>query len=319
MQVNDLTRLAPQWIVTFAFSLLAAACGADDADTLDGDGTLTVSLEAEDTITDGLEPGDGLENLVDGWTVTFDEYIVAIGGVTIGRAGGDLTVSEAVVVDLTKLPANGFELARFTGIATGQWGEFSYKLVHAGEATRDGSVSQGDFDRMVADDVTYLIRGTATKADATVTFEFAEPAEVTFGPCESEAGAPGVNVTELSETAASVVIHGDHLFFNGFPSGAEITERRAAWLELADMLGNGDGHVDDAELEGITGTDLATLFPTAEPTTDGDAQYFLSGSPVPVGDARDFVIGQLLTQGHFNGEGECPWTLPGGEGGGHDH
>lgn len=319
MKPTDTTHLATRWMLAAALVTIAAACGADDADTLDGDGILSVSLEAEDTITEGLEPGDGLENLVDGWTVTFDEYIVAIGGVTIGRAGGDLTVGESVVVDLTKLPASGFELARFTGIATGQWGEFSYKLVHAGEATRDDSVSKDDFDRMVADDVTYLIRGTATKDSATVTFEFAEPAEVTFGPCESEAGAPGVNVTELSETAASVVIHGDHLFFNGFPSGAEITERRAAWLEAADMLGDGDGHVDDSELEGITGTELATLFPTAEPATDGDAQYFLSGSPVPVGDARDFVIGQLLTQGHFNGEGECPWTLPGGEAGEHDH
>lgn len=294
-------------------------CGGDDGEDLSGDDVLTVALEAEDTITEGLEPGEDLENLVDGWTVTFDNYIVAIGEVTIGRKGGDLTVEGGVVVDLTKLPTNGFELARFTGIAAGQWPEFFYEQVHAEDGTRDDSVSEDDYARMVDEELTYLIRGTATKDDESIDFEFAVPAEVTYGPCESEEGAAGVNVTEMGESAASVVIHGDHIFFNGFPSGAEVVERRAAWLAAADALTGADGELTTEDLEGISGTDLAGLFPTGAPANEGDAQYFLSGSPMPIETALDFVKGQLVTQGHFNGEGECPWTLDDGTSGAHDH
>jgi len=103
----------------------------------------------------------------------------------------------------------------------------------------------------------------------------------------------GVVVTSGTTTNASVTIHGDHLWFGAFPSGDELVERRAQWLANCDL--DQDGTVTEAEL---MGTDAAAVFPAPE--------YNLSGAPVPILDAWDFVAAQVRTQGHLNGEGECP-------------
>ncbi|MCA9603880.1 MAG: hypothetical protein KC417_17735, partial [Myxococcales bacterium] len=289
------TRIPATQPPLLAFLTLAglAGCASDDTETTTGDGKLVVQLEAEDTITDGLEPGSDEENLVDGWTVTYDKYIVALGNVQIGRGSKTRTGDTNVVIDLTQLPTTGFNLASFDDLATGQWDRFEYELLTASDASRDSSVSGTDYARMSDAGLTYLVAGEATKDSVAITFEFAVPAKTHFGPCEAEEGAPGFVVVEGTDTVVAATIHGDHLFFNGFPSGAEITERRADWIRLADEATGGDGHVDTDDLAGIAGTDLEVLFPTGAPANEGDAQYFLAGSPVPVNTALDFVVGQL--------------------------
>jgi len=54
-----------------SIGLFLAACG-DPAETATP-ATLRVLLEPEDTIVDGLESGDGVEAIADGWKVTFDQ------------------------------------------------------------------------------------------------------------------------------------------------------------------------------------------------------------------------------------------------------
>ncbi|MCA9581212.1 MAG: hypothetical protein KC416_05420 [Myxococcales bacterium] len=293
---------------------MAMLAGCDDTPGSGAQGTVVVLLEAEESIAEGLVPGEELENTVDGWTVTFDKYLVAIGPVHLAQGTAREVESEDVrVVDLAKLGPAGVELTRFSGVDTGTWDRFTYDTPHAADAVPDDDVSMDDYDAMVDGDWTYLIEGEASDGTNTVAFRFGVPAETTYGPCEAEEGSPGVTVVEMGQTTVSVTIHGDHLFFNGFPSGAEIVERRAQWLWDADQLGNADGMVDADELKGISGSDLATLFPLT-----GDVQYFLAGSPVPIEDAWDFVRGQMHTVGHFQGEGECPWTVD-GKTGGHDH
>jgi hypothetical protein len=94
-----------------------------------------------------------------------------------------------------------------------------------------------------------------------------------------------------------VTLHGDHLFFDAFPTGDEGTiMRRAQWLANADL--DGDANVTAAELQAASASDL---FPAS--------LYSLTGALVPVSTAFDFVRAQLATQGHFQGEGECVWEL----------
>src|SRR5690606_21868771 len=90
-------------------------------------------------------------------------------------------------------------------------------------------------------------------------------------------------------------LHGDHLFFNGFPEGDEGGVRRLAqWLADSDL--NLDGEVTRAELERITPADLPEL----------DERYQLGGSPLrPLDNVWTYVRAQLKTQGHMDGEGEC--------------
>lgn len=285
---------------------------------------LTLILEAEDTITDGLESGDCDECITDGWAVTFDKYIIAIGEVDLHLSTDETVEAEAAdifVYDLTQVPAAGDPLWALSDLQLGTW-ELNYLQAHAEEGMRHETVSEEDFTAMA--ECTYLIEGTMTNdegrtcpprtddipvgsepdgdgcyANTSVSFSFCADAETVFGPCEAEDGPPGVAVTE-GGSSASLTIHGDHIFFNGFPEGEEgSVVRLAQWLADCDL--NLDGTVTQAELESIAIDDLAEI----------DSRYDLGGAPPlegdePLDDMWAYTRAQLKTQGHFNGEGECP-------------
>ncbi len=299
------------WMTLLAIGL-AIGCASPTGD-------VTVLLEAEETITGGLDPGEGAADVVDGWRVRFSKYLVAVGDVHLERtADGQEAHDPSVhVVDLASLPPGGIVLTRFESLDARRWDSFGDATAHAhADATKGESVSQADFDEMVANDWTYLIEGTLENASgescpprgecraaSRLSFRLGASVETFFGPCEDE-GLPGVTVTE-SGTAVTISIHGDHLFFDTFPSGAEVIERRAQWLANADT--DGDDAITAEELMAI---DAAALFPSEV--------YNLAGAPFPIESAFDYVRAQLATQGHFQGEGECPWSVDGASGG-HDH
>jgi hypothetical protein len=296
-------------IVMMAVTLGGAlGCGSSN-----GSGTAQVMLGAEESITEGLTPGSDLENIVDGWEVQFDQYIVAIGDVHIEQSDKEIDVHDETVwvVDLTQLPPGGLELTRFEDIEATRWDFFGYRTPHAEGAERHESVPQADFDEMAANDWTYLIAGTLTKSDGescppggecaanpSIAFRFGANAEAEYRNCSAEEGLPGFAVTKGSTTAVEATLHGDHIFFDAFPTGAEIIERRAQWLANADT--NVDGEVTRAELEAL---DPADLF--------ASETYSLGGSPMELTTAWDYIPAQLTTQGHFQGEGSCQWCVDG--------
>lgn len=312
-------------IVISSLLVIVAGCTGEQL----GRGDLRVLVEAEDVIIEGLEPGEGVENIQDGWAVGFDRYIVAIGAIDVQLAT-DASVSAAAdevhVIDLRAIGASGESLWSLEDLEQGRW-EFSYAVRGAGEgATRHDSVGEDDFAIMEASDLSYLIRGTleqaggkscppaslATPPDGLVAegsnaagdpcyaaevvgFELSAAVETRFGPCEVD-GVPGVGITAGEETSVAITIHGDHLFFNGFPEGGEGgVIRLAQWLADCDL--DLDGTVTQAELEAISPSDLVEL----------DDRYQLGGSPItPLTSMWEYVLAQLSTQGHFQGEGECP-------------
>lgn len=288
----------------------AAMDGATDATS---GGALTLLLEAEESITDGLEPGEGSESILDGWTVRFDRYVVAIGGVDLTEstdASNTASAGEVFVVDLTEVPPTGLSLWSFASLSEGRW-DLAYSTPLASpSALRHESVSEELFAEMVREGWTYLVEGTLTQtggescppptgtctANESIAFRFGAEAATRYGPCQAEDGPPGVAIIDGGSTA-SLTIHGDHLFFNGFPEGEEGgVMRLAQWLADCDV--DLDGTVTRDELEGIVPADLAEL----------DSRYDLS-SPIPLTNMWEYVRAQLTTQGHFQGEGECPPTL----------
>lgn len=282
-----------------------------------GSGDVDIFVEAEETITEGLSPGPENEDVVDGWAVTYQTFTVAIGDLHLHDATAGLREhAEAVrVVDLISVPENGFPLASFESIAAGTWGEVSFATPAASAtAIRDESVSIADFDEMVAGGCTYLIAGTlindagetcvpgeACVPATSISFRLCIPADTTFDSCSTPDGLPGLVVNDGLTTSASVTIHGDHLFFSAFPSGEELVARRAQWLANCDTDHSGD--VDRAELEAAGAAEIFVA-----------PDYSLAGATSPIETAWDFVIAQVKTQGHWNGEGEC---LVDGEG--HEH
>ncbi|MEM9074610.1 MAG: hypothetical protein AAGE52_39310 [Myxococcota bacterium] len=334
-------------------ALLLAACGDDDGGgggTDAGGGTdsavetdsggggsnadLAVLIEAEDTITEGLDPGgdDCGECIADGWTVRFDRYIVALGDVTLNFST-DMTVeatnTDVFLYDLAQAPAAGETLWNFDNLSTGRW-DIRYRQPLAAGATPNGNVDAADAQTMVDGGCSYLISGMVTKSDGrsclpstdmvpdgrdpdadgcyentSIDFTFCVPADTLYGPCSAEDGPSGVAVTEGGSNA-SLTIHGDHLFFNGFPEGDEggVT-RLVQWFADCDL--NLDGTVTEEELRSILLDDLAEI----------DDRYDLGGAPAlpplpgttepePMDDGWAYLRAQTKTQGHFNGEGECP-------------
>jgi hypothetical protein len=265
--------------------------------------------------------------------VAFDRYIVAIGHVDVHLATDksvDAEAEDVFAVDLTKITPAGLQLWTLDGLQEGRW-QLYYETAGAvhGAVPHD-SVSMADFDAMVESDFTYLIDGTLSKAggqscppaalasagdrepngntsgdndcyDAPeVRFTFGAPAETRFGPCGID-GVAGFAITADQTESISLTIHGDHIFFNGFPTGDEGGAMRLAqWLADCDL--DLDGTVTQEELEAITPAELPEL----------DAErYQLGGTPIEIETMYDYVSAQLKTQGHFRGEGEC--AIDGGE------
>ncbi|MDF3067236.1 MAG: putative lipoprotein [Polyangiaceae bacterium] len=313
----------------------AVGCSGDD-DAVAGKGSLTVLVEPEDTIIEGIKAGSSGEAIQDGWSVAFDRFIITIGDIDVHLStdeSADAEAEEAYTVDLTQVEESGLELWKLDGLQEGRW-ELHYATpgaVHG--ALRHESVSKADFEEMVEADFTYLIDGTLSKASGQscppaalasvgtrepngqtsggndcydapqVRFHFGAGAETVYGPCELDE-VPGFAITADRTESIALTIHGDHLFFNGFPEGSESGIRRLAqWLADCDL--DLDGVVTREELEAITPAELPEL----------DAErYQLGGAPIELDTMYDYAIAQLKTQGHFRGEGECAI-----DGEAHDH
>lgn len=319
-----------------ALLILVAACG-DEASTSEGGAALDVLVEPEDVITSGLAAGDGLEDIRDGWSVVFDKYVVALGNVELGlTSDADHTAAalDLFAVDLTRTESSGEVLWSFDGLEDGRW-DVGYAISSHG-AERHDSVTEEDFERLTSAHASYLIEGRLTNEEGVscppgalalvpdgaaevgenaggdacfaapeVAFQILADVEVAFGPCEVD-GLTGVALTDGRTSTVALTIHGDHLFFNGFPEGSEGgVLRLAQWLADSDL--NLDGTVENAELEAIAPSALSEF----------DERFQLGGSPLtPLDSLLTYVRAQLMTQGHIQGEGECAIA---GEAPGHEH
>lgn len=322
--MHQIRDISSKFWIALGCAALAGCASEDDA----GTGSLSVLLEPEGTIIDGIEAGDGAEDMRDGWSVAFERYIVTVGDIDVHSSTDPNVAAEAkqvFSVDLKQIDAAGAELWRLDGLREGRW-EFDYSTPSARQdATRHDSVSKAEFEDMVDHGFTYVIEGAISNPDgrscppatlaavgdrqpsgapsgendcydaATVRFSFGAPAETRYGPCVID-DVPGFAVSAHQTQVVAVTIHGDHLFFNGFPEGSEGGVRRLAqWLADCDL--DLDGTVTRAELEAIAPSDLPELDPE---------RYQLGGAPLELKTMYDYVTAQLKTQGHFQGEGECP-------------
>jgi hypothetical protein len=310
----------------FRASLLSLAACSDGF--VAGSGSLGVLLEQEDIVVKGIEPGLDSDNIRDGWTVLFSKYIVAVGNVSLVYATDDrekIEMPTIQVVDIRQLPAQGETLWRAPSLRAGRW-QFSYQVPAATvSAMRHPTVTQSDFDAMVASQSAYAFSGSIARVDGVscppasvaipgdkpstsknargetcyanpkVGFTWFVPAATAYGPCEVD-DKPGFAITDGASTSVAITLHGDHLFFNGFPEGHEaLTMRLSQWLADCDL--NLDGTVTSQELQSIVPSLLSEI----------DDRFLLGASPItPLSTMWDYVRAQFKTQGHFQGEGECP-------------
>jgi len=277
-------------------SSMAIGCGDDEGGG--GDGNLSVVLEAEETIPEGLQNGTGEENIMDGFDVSYSRYIIVVGLVEMSQLDGEnRQASDAVAVaDFTRLPTTLPELTRFDGIPIGQYTSFGFATPSPDDGVINvNEVDEDDVAAMIENGWSYIIEGQLRQVSDGATRDFLIEADVpsVYSDCAVEDLEPGVNVGMSS--SASITMHGDHLFFNGFPADESSVVRLAQWMW--DVPDDGDGVLTREDFEAAT--DVGTLFPS--PT------YSLDGGPLPITNAWDFVRAELGTQGHIFGEGECEW------------
>ncbi len=279
-------------------SSLAVGCGSSSTGG-SGEGNLSVVLKAEETIVDGIESGDGDENILDGFTVTFNKYVVSVGNVAMSQAGNTnpQSNSDVVIADFTSLGSFP-ELTSFNGIPTGQYTRFGFGTPAPDANTVNlNEVDEADIDAMLANGWTYVIEGSIENVETEESKDFLIQADVptVYSDCAVEDMEPGVNVA--SDSSVDVTLHGDHIVFNGFPEEEAQVQRLAQWLW--DIEDDGDGVLTQTDFEAAT--NVEELYPA--PT------YTLTGGPIePIENAWDFIRAQLGTQGHIRGEGECEWS-----------
>lgn len=272
--------------------VLSCSCGDDDG----GPGSLRVDLEAEETITDGLQPGAGEENTRD-FGVTYSKFLVAIGRTLIAKGGETRSDPNGYVADLRQIGTTGLTMTTFADLPSGQWDQFGFETpVAAAGFQKLGTVSDADLQAMIEQQLTYWIEGTV-QAPTPVRFVFKVPVGSQYRDCEND-GEPGVAVAAGRPTTIPITIHGDHAWFDSVVRGDEATvNRRTTWLVKSDK--DGDGLVTSDDLKNVKAEEV---FPTSE-------GYNLSGGVEPISTAYDFARAQLASQGHLNGEGECVTTL----------
>ena len=293
MATNDCSHVLGILLV----ASLAMGCGS-------GDGYLKVVVNAEESIPDGLQSGDGEENILDGFDVSFSRYIATIGYVAMAQLDGTNPQSSPVVAvaDFTTLPTTLPELVAFDGIPTGQYSSFGFETpAPDADVTTLSSVEERDVRAMVENGWSYIIEGTITRVADGATKSFLIEADVptVYSDCAVDGLEPGVNVA--SNSSVDITLHGDHIFFNGFPEEEGNVQRLAQWLwDVEDV--NSDDVLTRADFEAAT--DVGSLFPSPP-----DGVYELTGGPIsPIRNAWDFIRAQLGTQGHILGEGECEWS-----------
>lgn len=280
-----------------------------------GIGAVQVFVEAEDTIPEGLQPGPGEEQVVDGWTVRYDKFLIVIGDFAAARSddGNDVLAGpEPIVVDLLNLPAGGLVLAEFTEVSAVRWDEVAYSLANAKPETRAAEGTDAiDRDLLADNGWSIYFAGEISKPDgqscdpagactpaATVRFAWGLAAGTRFADCAPPSGGLGFAVPSGGTAQVKPTVHGDHWFFTNLTQGAEITERRAQWIADADL--DRDGETTLAELKQVP---AARAFPA-------ELGYNLSGAIIPIVTAHDYLEAQARTLGDFQGEGECPTRDP---------
>jgi hypothetical protein len=279
----------------------------------EGMGSLQVFVEAEASITGGVDPGTGDENIADGWGVTYDEFLVTIGNVRAARTDTDATLSDAstFVLDLKQVPANGYVITEMNAVS-GTWYKFGFDMPSPTAETQVlAPTSAMDKDLLNQGGYSLYIAGAIENANGMscppgdpdpakcvaapkITFRWGFPAATSFDDCATVDGTPGFAIPSGGTAPVAITIHGDHWFFNNITAGVEIVTRYAQYIADCDL--NHDGETTIDELKQVPAADV---FPSPK--------YNLSGSfSGPIKTAYDYVLAQARTIGDFQGDGECP-------------
>lgn len=231
-----------------------------------------------------IEEGIPATAFADGWAVTFSEFVVTVTEAGLEGAGPwSETDASALYVDVSK-PGN--ESAAGTPVGsvettTSKTYDKAFYTIAPSTIGNNVNVLDATVTEMQADGASVLVRGTATKGEDSINFDWALDSSSTYSPCEIEAFSPIAS----EETRVELTIHGDHLFYDSLSS----EDPDLVFQVFADADADSDGTVTIGELDAVQVADTSLSAAGSD-----DVKTLL-----------DFVTFQSTTLGHINGEGHC--------------
>ncbi|MBE7449548.1 MAG: hypothetical protein HS111_11825 [Kofleriaceae bacterium] len=266
-------RLSLPMTAALAASALVACGGAEP-------GTLEVTVYGEDFIEVGIPASE----VVDGWSVTFDRFLVSIGGATAqaGHGADELSAPGYRIFDLAQPSGGtGYLLATLDAPA-GTYDHFGYVIRPDASATA-GNASAADVDALKAAGHSVRVVGTATRGAETIEFDWGFALTIVHSHCEVAHTVDGDTVT------IEATIHGDHLLYD---------DAVAAEPDLAfDLIADADG------ADGSTPDGRVTPAELAAQDITGQERYQVGS--LDIDDLWGFISHQVGTLGHVDGEGHC--------------
>jgi len=209
-------------------------------------GTVNVTVYGEDFIEKGIPA----EEMADGWAVTFDKFMVTV---------EDVTIAGVMLPDGTPMDISSDTM--------GAGHAFDTAEVEAGSHTGSSFVI-GNVE----------VAGSATKDGVTKTFAWTFEGKTQYTACEAT-----TEVTEDTDGAFEITVHGDHFFFDSLAS----EDPSVVFQGLADADADGDDAITQEEL---AAADIGAYDP---------------GSAGGVDNLWAWLTAQSRQLGHVDGEGHC--------------
>lgn len=259
-------------------SCLALATVACDGAADPGEGRLDISIYGEEFIEQGIPAGEpGCDGCVeDGWTVTFDRFLVVLTAVEIPGVTLDET---ARVFDLVRDSAGAGHPVLTFDVPAAHYAALDYTLGPAADAVA-GNASAADVTYMADEGLAIYVEGRAEREGEARTFAWGFAGESRYTACEIDA-----HVLDGGEATAELTIHADHLLYDDLDSG----EPRVVFDLIAASDADGDGSITRAELEA---RDISA-----------ESRYQVGSRDID--DLWGFIAAQTGTLGHIDGEGHC--------------
>ncbi len=192
----------PPTVALLCASLALAACTGSE------EGNVDVTIYGEDFIEKGIPA----EEMADGWSVTFDRFVVTLDEVVVG--GVDVPSADPTDISVD---------------TDGSGHAFGSASVPAGEHTGSSYVlARVEFT------------GSASKDGVTKTFDWVFDEEVHYTGCETTTA-----VVSGEATTFQVTVHADRYFYDSLVAD----EPQVVFQALADADADADGEITRAELE----------------------------------------------------------------------
>jgi hypothetical protein len=236
-----------------------------------GEGELKVTIYGEAFIEDSIPA----EVFADGWSVTFDRFLVVVRDV----AADDHPLPGTFVFDLAQPSSGGHDVGTVV-MPAGTVSDLAYRIAPLRAETVAGNTDSDDVALLRGGPFSLFLSGTAMRDDEVVRFSWGLATDTAYGPCTTN-----MEVEADRSATSQITVHGDHMFYDDLDSPTP----NVAFDLIASADADGDGDVTEAELRLV---DISS-----------EERYQVGSRDIT--DLWTFLEVQSTTLGHIDGEGHC--------------